>query len=1174
MSNYEWLISSLDGFIRRYYANKVVRGTLVFLSCLLAYVLLVSVGEYFLYLPVALKVGIMGAFVLAGGAALVAWVIIPLTKMARMGKVISHEQAAVIIGEHFSEVSDKLLNILQLKSNADSLGSRELAEASINQKIAQVKLVPMASAIDISKNKKYLPFLLPLVLVGVFLLVAAPSVFTEGSARLLQPTRAFEKPAPFHFTIQNKDLQTTRNTDFTLKVEATGSALPAEAYIDLGNDRVLMQPLEGHKFQYTFRNPTAAVKFRIFAAGFYSNEYTLKVVQRPVLKSFRIQVNYPSYTGKKSEVRNSLGDMTVPAGTTVSWQFVTEHTDVASIRFGDGSPTPLQANSGTYDFKYRFLSDTAYTIMLRNNQGAVADSYRYNVQVIPDQYPVIQTQQVRDTVTGKQILVSGTAGDDYGIVRATFNYEVSADKKVITKKSLPLKVTGGALTSFEQYFDIGSLNLQPGQKVSYYIEAWDNDGVRGSKSSRSEMMSYQAFDAKQLDSAIDENAKQISSGLSNSAQQTKQMQTEFQEMRGKMLQSDKMDWEQQLGLQEMQKKQEKLKDQLESIKQKFEEQIQQSQQKEYSQDIRNKQEELQKQMDNLLNKEMAEQLKKLQEMLEKRNKENAVDAMKQMQEENKLFKMDMERMQELMAKLEQQMKMEDLANKMDGLAKEERKLSGETEAAKKENEALKAAQEQLKKDLDKALKEDMKQINDLAKKTKADDAVKEAQNAADDAKKDMEQSEQELDQKQNNKASKSQKNAASKMEEMAKSLRKGAAGMDPEQIELDIRATRQLLSNLIRLSFDQEALTQKVRNTPASAQAYVVNQEEQNRLRKNAMMIRDSLFSLSKRSEKLPALINKNTTDLMHNMQLTVDALEARNINIALLNQGYVMTRTNDLALVLNEMLSNLMQQQNENDKDGSAGSCMKPGGKKPKPGSGKPGAGQQLKDIITQQEDLGNAMQQMQKAGQKPGQKGDKPGQDGKDGKDGEGKDGKKPGDKGQGGKEGKDGKGQNGQGGQNGSGSGGSGEGSDGEYGNAEQLARLAEQQAAIRRKVQELTNQLNSKGQNAATRALREMEQKMDKNETDIVNNRLTAEMLARQREILTRLLEVEKAVRDQEQDDKRNSETAKDISRPVPPMLQKYITDQQQLLDAYKTVPPQLKPYYKNMVQQYYNMIGNK
>ena len=52
MNNYEWLIGRLDAFIRKYYANKVIRGGLVFLSCLLFYILTVSVSEYYLYLPV------------------------------------------------------------------------------------------------------------------------------------------------------------------------------------------------------------------------------------------------------------------------------------------------------------------------------------------------------------------------------------------------------------------------------------------------------------------------------------------------------------------------------------------------------------------------------------------------------------------------------------------------------------------------------------------------------------------------------------------------------------------------------------------------------------------------------------------------------------------------------------------------------------------------------------------------------------------------------------------------------------------------------------------------------------------------------------------------------------------------------------------------------------------
>ena len=117
------------------------------------------------------------------------------------------------------------------------------------------------------------------------------------------------------------------------------------------------------------------------------------------------------------------------------------------------------------------------------------------------------------------------------------------------------------------------------------------------------------------------------------------------------------------------------------------------------------------------------------------------------------------------------------------------------------------------------------------------------------------------------------------------------------------------------------------------------------------------------------------------------------------------------------------------------------------------------------------------------------------------------------------------------------------------------------------------LNSKGLGGA-KELREIEQKMDKTETDLVNRRMSAELMLRQKEILTRMLETEKSLREQEQDDKRASRSAPDLSRPIPPALQKYITDQKQLLELYKAVPPQLKPYYRDMVESYFHIIGNK
>jgi hypothetical protein len=1137
MSNYDWLISKLDAFIRKYYANKVIKGSLIFLSCLLSYILMVSLGEYYLYMPVWLRVTADSLFILLGLSALVVWVVVPLSKMARLGNIISHEQAATIVGQHFPEISDKLLNILQLKKHADPNASRALVEASIDQKAGQLWSLPIGSAIDYSKNKKYLRFLLPILLVGIFILVAAPNVFRDASDRLLQPTKSFEKPAPFQFIIKNIPLQTVRNADLVLKVEVKGAALPNELSIELGSEKVPMQVLENHNFQYTFRNVTDDVHFRLFAAGYYSQPYTLKVVQKPVLKAFKIAIDYPAYIGRKNEVRNSLGDMTLPVGTTVHWAFVAEHTDEALVKFGDGSAAAIPGNNSIYGFQYRFMNDTSYTFTLRNKQANVTDSYHYSVQVIPDQYPVLQVQEFRDTVSGKQILLSGTAGDDYGITKVLFHYKVTNNKDdVVAEKAMPVKATAGALTSFQQYFDIESLDLKPGQKVSYYIEAWDNDGVHGSKASRSEMMSYSMFNPKQLDSAINANAQQINSGLSNSAEQTQQMRDDFKEMQNKMLQSQEMDWQQKQQLQDMMDNQMKLQTQVENAKKRFEEQVQQSKQKNYSDDLKDKQEELKKQMDNLLNNELKEQMKKLQELMQQLNKDKAFQAMQQMEQENKLFDMDLKRMQELMKKLEMQMRMEDMANKMNELAQKEDQLQKETDKGKKDADALSKEQEAIKKELDSAMAKGMKDMDGLNDQMKEKQQLDKPKEQGKQAQQNMQKSQQQLGSGQKSKASESEQQAAQNLQDMANSLMAAAGGMNIEEIDADIKTVRQMLTNLIRLSFDQEKLMKSVQWVSPSSKQYIANQQEQNRLRSNSIMIRDSLYKMSLKSFKLTAFINKETTELEKNMGMTIDALEARHLSDAMTRQQYIMTNTNNLALMLNETLSNLMQMQSQAKKPG-AGMCNKPGGMNPKPGA----SGKQLSDIITQQQNLGNAMQQMENALQQQ-----------------EGKQGSKQ----NGSKDGQSSSQQQKQGAQQ-----------DGENGNAEQIAMLAAQQAAIRRQLEDLSKQLNGRG-GGNSKELRELQEKMDRTETDLVNRRLGSELIQRQKEIMTRLLEAEKALREQDQDNKRSSRTAQEMSRPIPPELQKYMQDRQKLLELYKTVPPQLKPYYRNMVEQYYQLIGSK
>ena len=69
------------------------------------------------------------------------YIIVPMAKMMRIGKVISYEEAAVIVGNHFPEIKDRLLNLLQLQSQESDVDN-ELLHMAIEQKTAQLKPLP------------------------------------------------------------------------------------------------------------------------------------------------------------------------------------------------------------------------------------------------------------------------------------------------------------------------------------------------------------------------------------------------------------------------------------------------------------------------------------------------------------------------------------------------------------------------------------------------------------------------------------------------------------------------------------------------------------------------------------------------------------------------------------------------------------------------------------------------------------------------------------------------------------------------------------------------------------------------------------------------------------------------------------------------------------------------
>mgnify|MGYP000734054015 CR=1 FL=1 len=71
---------------------------------------------------------------------LIKFIVFPVSKLIGFRKGISLQESSKIIGNHFPEVQDKLLNVLQLNENS---GESDLILASINQKskeLADLKL--------------------------------------------------------------------------------------------------------------------------------------------------------------------------------------------------------------------------------------------------------------------------------------------------------------------------------------------------------------------------------------------------------------------------------------------------------------------------------------------------------------------------------------------------------------------------------------------------------------------------------------------------------------------------------------------------------------------------------------------------------------------------------------------------------------------------------------------------------------------------------------------------------------------------------------------------------------------------------------------------------------------------------------------------------------------------
>ncbi len=1104
------IYDKLNEFRKRYYLNQIVKGA-VFTSLifLVLYVFFVTFEGIFWFNSLIRTTFFL---ILVG---LPSWVfyktlLFPLLNYFNVGKTLSDEQAARIIGEHFPEISDKLLNYIQL-SNSNQ--ANEIITLAIEQKKFNVLPFDFKKVINLNINLRKARFVLIPILFLFFLFLLAPEVVTKGTYRLINFSKPFTPPPPFQIKVLNLPTKLIDNETYTLNIEVDGEQLPKELFLyykEIYNSEFqpfILKKISKSKYQYSFSNINNDFEFSIGNELYKSQVFHVDVLKRPYIQDFEISINYPSYTGLKPEkLIPNVGDISVLKGSVVEWKLNAK---------GNVKEAFLELNPRVY-FKdnkvsQQILTSQSYFIQLISQENlSNLDTVRYQIQVIEDKYPEVQiispSMDYNLPNNGFLPLVYDL-NDDYGFTTLLLNYRFikSNNPNKISnqfKSKVINKQFNGNFLRSEIKLDMFDINMEQGDVIEYSLTVFDNDAISGFKSSTSQVYKVNYLSVNELYENNEKVQEKIEENLDNTLKNNEHLNDKFDKIQKKLIENKNLDYEQKKEIQEFVKNQQKIFENIQNLKEDLNEIKQNSQMNElYNEETLQKMDQLQNLIKEIENSDLKKQLDELLNKLNKNDENRSIkQQLEQIQYKQENLQYNLERIQQLYKQLKAYQKADEIQKKLEDIKQQQETLNQLTNE-KNNKEDFKRIAEKEKEIENKInqLKEDLKEFEKLSKEAgkSISDKMNDIQKTHQEILRDLQKSIDQLNQNQKFNASQSQHNATKNMEKMQQQISEMMQEEEFEENAENYESLRNLLKNLLKLSFTQEELrdkTKKLKYSDPLIKKYLV---EQKKLRDNMEMVKDSLYELAKRVFQIKKYVTDEVNIINLHMDNTITYLSNFQIPNANNSQHYVMTSLNNLANMLTESLDQMQQQmKSQRNQKGGGGSCKRPGGNN-----------SSMQGLAKQQSKLNQMLQDMMNQG----------GQD-------------------------------------------------------PAKLEQMAKEQEAIRLGLKEMYDKISKEiGEKGGLGNISKIIQDMEETEKELLNKQLTAELLKRQQQILSRMLDYDKSIRQRDLDNKRESKTGSDIYRNFPsnqldvnPMI--FINHENLSRTKYNYTKP-----FQLMIDDYFNKI---
>ena len=419
---------------------------------------------------------------------------------------VSDEQVALYLEEHEPSLQAEIVSAIEasrLAASESSPHSRLLVQRLVESAIAKCQ------AIDWGRNVERQPLRRHAVTIGV-IAVAALALFTlgprflrHGLSAIFVLSNSVEAAAPYRIDVSPGNASVPRGVDQTISATLAGfdadqASLMVRKAPEAPFERLPLVRSENsptrsesnnaaNKYEGMLFDLAGPIDYFVEAEGVKSATYTLKVVDLPYVQRLELELHFPAYTGLAPRKIEDGGDLAVLKGTEVRVKATpTMAARGGQILINDELKVPLAvAADGTLTATFKADKDGFYRFELDAASGErVSASPQYTIDVLTDQGPSVSIAKPgRDTNASpiEEVFVEARAEDDFGVRDLDLVYSVNgtAEKSIrlFDGKSRLAEVTAG------HTFYLEELGVKPGDFVSYYARAADNDASGGKRQS-------------------------------------------------------------------------------------------------------------------------------------------------------------------------------------------------------------------------------------------------------------------------------------------------------------------------------------------------------------------------------------------------------------------------------------------------------------------------------------------------------------------------------------------------------------------------------------------------------------------------------------------------------------------------------------------------------------------